>query len=205
MSEIKDGDRHMDVNKIVKDVTNWFKIKKNMYGLLGFIAIIAILAMDFSYWAAHVSAIAYGEQEEIAAPPLPAENYTIKAVEALNEEGYAPVPDAGTGAMAQEFEFVIEKNATKAIINLTHTGGGGIRPDLDLYIYDPKGKQVGSSASPEADESAVLDEKTLRRSGPGTYKAVVDPYTGVNIQFTITAVVYYKVPVNESCVGEVCE
>ncbi|RLF48018.1 MAG: hypothetical protein DRN20_05180, partial [Thermoplasmata archaeon] len=163
----------MNIDKIIRDITEWFKVKKNAYGIVGFAAIIAIFALDLSYWAAHIQAEPYGAIVQPPPPTSPSagENYTIVAKEVLNEEGTTSLPDGGTGYMAIEYEFEIGENATMAIINLTYLGGGGARPDMDLYIYAPNGKQVGSSATPEASESVTLDEKALRRGGVGTYKA----------------------------------
>ena len=98
--------------------------------------------------------------------------------------------------------FAVRENAFVIYVNLT--GDGSIRPDLDLYVQDPSGKVQGSAASPEASENAVVDEKGCKRGGAGTWNAQVDPYTGLNLQYSVAITIGYKVYENASCEDGVC-
>ncbi len=185
----------MDLNSMLKPIMKWVKNKKNVYGTLGMIGIIVILAMDFQYWADHIAVAEIGGGETTVPAPEEGE-YEVVPKQVLSDSGSATFGRPNTQSDAVQYTFTIDENATFAVINVTHTSGVG-RADIDLYILDPKGKQIASSASPEADESATIDEKKLKKSGPGQYTAVVDPYTGFNLAWNIEATVFYKVSCEE--------
>jgi len=94
-------------------------------------------------------------------------------------------------------EYPIPINATKpdgtelaAIytdLDLKH-GTGDAAVDIDMYFYDPTGKQVGSSAGGTADEHISVD-KLLK---PGIYKLQVCFWLGAVADYQITVTITYE-------------
>jgi hypothetical protein len=196
----------MNFQEMTNDVVKWFKIRKNMYGILAWIFIIFLLAGDFHYWAGAIETV----DGKTIVPPPPQENVTVEGDYTVAFETLGPTSGSFTfGRPNTEDDsdlvpFEVKENAAVIYINLT-ADGSGARSDLDLYILDPSGKVQGSSASPEASEAAVVDAKSCKRGGAGTWNAKVDPYTGFNLQYTLDVTIGYKIYENESCDdGGVC-
>ena len=195
----------MNLQEMTNDLVKWFKIRKNMYGILAWIGIIVLLAGDFHYWAGAIETVGAKENDDVDDEiiiEVTEGNYTITFEKLAPSSGSFAVGRPQTEDDSDMVPFEVKENACIGWVNLTGDGTG--RPDLDLYILDPKGKVQASAASPEASEAAVIDEKSFKRGGPGTWIAKVDPYTGFNLQYSLDITIGYKIYENESCEGDAC-
>ncbi len=195
----------MDFQGIINDVSKWFRIRKNMYGVLAWIAIVFLLAGDFSYWAGAIEVAdkttdtgSDDDDDKI----IPEGNFTVVFEKLPPVSGSFPVGRPQTQNDAAQHPFEVKADACIGWVNLTGSGVG--RPDIDLYIMDPKGKVQASAATPEASESAIIKEKNFNRGGPGTWIAVVDPYSGFNLEYTLDITIGYKAYDNASCEDDIC-
>ena len=195
----------MDINEIVNDIQKWLFQKKTMIGIVGVIVIVLVLYADFSYWAGVIEVGATPNDDPIIDDNATViVNYTYMTERALESSGSTGRPSPFMQSSYVDETFEVREYAHTCWINLTHEGGG-VRSDYDLYILGPDGDEIGSSASENADESAKLDEKALKRAGPGTYTAHIVVYTGVAMSYSITADVMYAIPENDTCPpGEIC-
>ncbi len=117
-------------------------------------------------------------------------------VEKVEEEGSIPAPSAGAareeGMTHVNFTFQVKEGAALVIVCLNCTNKElQARPDFDLYIYAPNGKQVAASATEGADEKAVMKEQIIKKGGYGEWIAMIDNFSGVNAGYKITVEVYY--------------
>jgi len=197
----------MDIEMITKPLLAWFDNRKNLYGIAAFIGIIVLLAMDFSYYAEAIETVPFGSAVPVdtgGADTNDTEpiitNWTVVKEDVLSASGSVAIGRPNSDGDYQEHPFEVGDYAFTLYINLT--GDGAVRPDFDLYLLGPSGKQVASAASAEASEHLVMDSKDLGRAGAGTFTAQVDPYSGVGLEYSITGTVIYHVP--EECEGGVC-
>jgi len=176
----------------------WNSSQNAKYMMVGFLGIILVI---FGMYAAFkASPLPEGEKDG-GPSDIPGDviimNWTSVREEVLAGSGSFAIGRPNTESDAAQHPFEVNEHAYGLYINVTSTGGTA-RPDLDLYLEGPSGNQVGSSASGGADEALHMDEKDLARAGPGIYTALVDPYTGLNLEYTITGVVIYHIPENET-------
>jgi hypothetical protein len=191
---------------IVDELMKWFTTKKNMYSLGAFVAIMLLLAWNFSYWAGAIdiqgsvigSVDGTGEEGE-------EENWVYELDVDDSHSGSFLVPSGGVivivGTNTAEYPFEVQETAGLGFVNVTMSGTHA-RPDLDLRVYGPDGGVVGESTTSEADEHVELDEKDFNRTGPGTYRAEVENYSTFNVDYTLTIQIFIKVPIENVDEGE---
>ena len=188
---------------LIDDILKWFMKPKTLYGIVGMIGIIIILAADFAYWAGAIDVIDPNadvtvEEEEIVVETEEVNIYHDEKTDTI----YAP----GGGILINDFTskqypFTVEDNATRATI-ITTNQGNSFRPDIDLYIFGPDGSEVASSAGATADEAVELDYKDFERNGYGQYTAEVRNFSNLAVTYEIVIDVYKEMPVNQTDDGE---
>jgi hypothetical protein len=183
----------------------WMKNKKNLYGLVGFTIIMAVLAADFAYWAGEISinaAMATGPgddtevEEEIQWEEVLV--FHFEEEDTIMAPGFGVI---GGSSTTKSYDFPVEENASKAEITTTHTGTN-LSPDVDLEVFGADGESAGSSGNQDAEEAITLKERDFDNHGYGTYRADVHNFRNVAITYKITIDVYYKVPANETDEGD---
>jgi hypothetical protein len=187
----------------VDEIIKWFKRPKTLYGIVGMVGIIIILAADFAYWAGAIDVIGLdGEEvEEEVEDVIETEEVNVyhdEQVDTILIPGFGVI---GGSATTMTYDFPVEDNATRATI-ITTNQGNNARPDIDLYIYGPDGSEVASSAGATADEAVELDYKDFERKGYGQYTAEVRNFSNVAATYEIVIDVYKEMPVNQTDEGE---
>ena len=94
-------------------------------------------------------------------------------------------------------EYVFTINATKpdgvelaAVYTevLMRKGTSDASLDVDMYLYDPEGKEIGESTSGDADEEITI-EKILK---PGSYKIQACNWSGAQADYLLTITITYE-------------
>jgi hypothetical protein len=188
---------------LIDDILKWFMKPKSIYGIVGMIGIIIILAADFAYWASAIDVIdpnanVVVEEEEIVVETEEVNIYHDEQTDTILLPGFGQI---GGSATTITYIFPVEDNATRATI-ITTNQGNNARPDIDLYIYAPDGKEVGSSAGASADEAVELDSRVFERNGYGDYTAEVVNFSSPAVTYKIEIDVFKEVPVNQTDDGE---
>lgn len=194
---------------LIDDIIKWFKAPKTIKGIVGMIAIIIVLALDFAYWAGaiDVTTITNGSDgddggDEVEIP----DDYQTTYPGSLPRGSYlAPqIPDPrgeAEGTTYNLYPVEILTNITEVMITSSGDGGrprpdGGDKNDIDLYLYAPDKDAGGDLDSTSPDHQAatqylaeVLPLSRVREYGNWTLR--VDCYTGSDVTYTIDVQVTY--------------
>jgi hypothetical protein len=187
----------------IDDILKWFMKPKTLYGIVGMIGIIIILAADFAYWAGAIDVKPFGDEEieEEVEEIIETEEVNIFHDE-KTDTIYAPgLGQINNDFTSKQYPFTVEDNASRATI-ITTNQGNNFRPDIDLYIYGPDGSEVASSAGATADEAVEIDYKDFERHGYGQYTAEVRNFSNLAVTYEIVIDVFKEMPVNQTGDGE---
>lgn len=195
------------------DLLKWFKKSKNQQGIVVFIVLIIILALDFAYWAGAIDVMGFGsnggEDEDVVDVEIP-EDYDSGVISDSLVHGrkmyaFQQLMDdprgEGEGETYNLYPVLIETNSSEVQIVSDGDGGrpridGGDRNDVDLYLYAPDKEAGGDFESTDPDHqgaSASIQEAISEKIRiPGNWTLRVDCYTGEDVAYTIQIQVFYS-------------
>jgi hypothetical protein len=200
--------------KLDEYLSKWIKTQKNLYGVAGFIVIMIILAMNFSYWAGAIkindseNGDKVLEDDDIMQLP---EDYDSGVISDSLAHGRHLVAfqqiigdprGEGEGQTYNLYPVPILTNITKLEIVTDGDGGGsridgGDRNDIDIYLYAPEKEAGGDFESTDPDyEGAtptIKESISIKRDSLdfGNWTLRVDCYTGTNVAYTVQVQVFY--------------
>ncbi len=167
------------------------KKKKRTITIVGTIVIILVTAGVFSYEASSIEVKEVIEEEAVetgeAGEEVPAEEETG---EHEGEEG----DDMITGTPGPiikfyiEYSFQVNENARSGTVKIEWSTGKG---DLDLYVYDPQGNEIGSSANSgfTGEEIVDLSAGDLTKTGEWTFHVI--HWGGTPVEYHWSWDIYY--------------
>lgn len=172
----------------------WASGRKARIAILSCLVVVLIIV---GMWAS------FSSQEVESGPPqvdgpdtnvtVP-ENFTYVTERALDASGTTTVASP-TGVIYVDEPFDVRINATKLWVNLTGDIDVPLR-DYDLQVLDPDGNEIGSSGNVGSTEQVVVEEKQMKRAGPGTFTARIVVFHGRAMSYQVTADVMYAIPAN---------
>ena len=194
------------------DLTKWLKKPKNQQGMVVFIVLIIILALDFAYWAGAIDVGTFGsdgdgdgdEVDEEIPDDYDSGIISDSLVHGRKMYAFQQLMDdprgEGEGETYNLYPVPIETNTSEVQIVSDGDGGrpridGGDRNDVDLYLYAPDKEAGGDFESTDPDyqgASASIQEAISERIRiPGNWTLRVDCYTGEDVAYTIQIQVFY--------------
>jgi len=194
---------------VVKGMKKWLSVKTNLGGIVGFVVIMLVLAIDFSYWADTIGAISPGDDDDDGGGViLPPSNATLEVMyDSGNLTGSLPHghynrgfidPRDTEGETYMLATFDVPDNATEIYCTVDgdpggERPGGGDMNDMDLYLYEPGNSNTGNEESADyvgATESIHEEISVQKKSLPtGTWTLRLDCFSGQDVSFTYQMIV----------------
>ena len=167
------------------------KKKKRTITIVGTIVIILVTAGVFSYEASSIE-VKEPPKEEVTTGETTT-SVTPTGNETLAHEGEEG-DDTITGTPGplikfyMEYSFQVKENARSGTVKIEWSTGKG---DLDLYVYDPQGNEVGSSANSgfQGEEVVELSAGDLRQTGEWTFRVI--HWAGTPVEYHWSWDTYY--------------
>ena len=167
------------------------KKKKRTITIVGTVVIILAIAGVFSYEASSIEVKEVIEEEAGDADEPDEEGAPEEETgEHEGEEGDDTIVGSPGPIIRfyMEYSFQVKENARSGTVKIEWSTGKG---DLDLYVYDPQGNEVGSSANSgfQGEEVVELSAGNLGQTGEWTFRVI--HWAGTPVDYHWSWDIYY--------------